>query len=479
MVSQPQIIYNGNTETMVSYLTKPSRFALSDGDLSIEVSNSGKTQIWGTQRYINRGDITIPRIYTANRNSLVPMFSWIRQGRQFAFLDDSSKTKIDTTIYGQINSTTLEVNDATGIVAGQNLYLRTAGWLEEIPIVASTTGSTFVWTSRTSGTVQALNAVAYGNGVYVVVGAQDGATCYVASSTNGATWTRRTIEATTTLLGITYANNLFVAIGFNDQIYTSPDGITWTQRTFAGAVGDSWYGVVWSGTQFVAVGSGARVLTSSDGTTWTLTSVAGVSSAYAVSYSSSLNLFVLVRIAASNQIYTSPDGITWTLRTSGTVNALYSITWSGTQFVAVGNGGTILTSPDGIAWTTRTAPSTNALLGICWTGSQFIAVSNAGTYATSTDGVTWAQTILSGAHNAISSANNLLLIVGNAGEIYTSTRPHQVTFTTALKNTYTLADTCRMDGYYPVCTIVPKTYKEDRETGIGWYSVSMSFQEVV
>ena len=469
MVSQPQFIYNGNTETMVSYLTKPSRFALSDGDLSIEVSNSGRTQIWGTQRYINRGDITIPRIYTANRNNLVPMFSWIKQGRQFAFLDDSSKTKINTTIYSQINSTTLEVTDATGITAGQNLYLRTAGWLEEIPIVASTTGTTFAWASRTSGTAQNLYAITYGAGLYVTVGAGG----VILTSPDGITWTSRTSGTIQSLNGIVWSGTQFVAVGDTGVILTSPDGITWTSRTSGTAL--KLFAITYGAGLYVTVGFTGIIFTSTDGILWTSRTSGTGQNLTAVTYGNGL----YITVAAIGIILTSPDGITWTSRTSGTTNNLNAIMYGNGLFVITGFAGTILTSPDGIIWTTRTAPSVNALTGICWTGRQFIAVSSAGTYATSTDGITWAQTTLTGAHNGILSASNLLLIVGNTGEIYTSTRPHQVTFTAALKNTYILADICRMDGYYPVCTMMPKTYKEDRETGIGWYSVSMSFQEVV
>ena len=32
---------------------------------------------------------------------------------------------------------------------------------------------------------------------------------------------------------------------------------------------------------------------------------------------------------------------------------MHDVIWAGTQFLAVGNGGTIMTSPDGIEWTAQ------------------------------------------------------------------------------------------------------------------------------
>ena len=59
------------------------------------------------------------------------------------------------------------------------------------------------------------------------------------------------------------------------------------------------------------------------------------------------------------------------------------LAWTGTQFIAVGTGGTILTSPDGASWTARTSGKTTNLHGIVWSGSKFVAVGDNGTILTS------------------------------------------------------------------------------------------------
>jgi hypothetical protein len=88
------------------------------------------------------------------------------------------------------------------------------------------------------------------------------------------------------------------------------------------------------------------ILTSPDGMTWTPHSLGRQIILNSVTWavpSTGSGTGQLVAVGAS--IQTSPDGEIWTSRTSGTTNFLRSVTWTGTQFVAVGQGGVILTSP--------------------------------------------------------------------------------------------------------------------------------------
>ncbi len=77
-------------------------------------------------------------------------------------------------------------------------------------------------------------------------------------------------------------------------------------------------------------------------------------------------------------------GRTWHAQDSVTSQILYGVAWSGSQFVAVGGGGTILTSPDGRAsWTAQHPGTERYLYGVAWSGSQFVAVGEGGTILTS------------------------------------------------------------------------------------------------
>jgi hypothetical protein len=90
-------------------------------------------------------------------------------------------------------------------------------------------------------------------------------------------------------------------------------------------------------------------------------------------------------------------GMPVTSRTSGTGNGLNGVAWSGSQFVAVGEGGTVLTSADGVTWTSRSSGTADSLRSVAWSGAKFVAVGgNSGTALTSSDGITWTKQDLSG-----------------------------------------------------------------------------------
>jgi hypothetical protein len=74
----------------------------------------------------------------------------------------------------------------------------------------------------------------------------------------GTTWTLRNLG--NPLGGVAYGNGLFVAVGWNGAILTSPDGVTWTQRT--SGTGNGLNGVAYGNGRFVAVGRGGTILTS-------------------------------------------------------------------------------------------------------------------------------------------------------------------------------------------------------------------------
>lgn len=71
--------------------------------------------------------------------------------------------------------------------------------------------------------------------------------------------------STITLRRVRWLASQFVAVG--EGIFTSPDGITWTERQSGGT--SRLEDVAWKGGQFVAVGGEGTVLTSPDGATWT------------------------------------------------------------------------------------------------------------------------------------------------------------------------------------------------------------------
>jgi hypothetical protein len=80
------------------------------------------------------------------------------------------------------------------------------------------------WITANDGTANTYNEVAYGNGLFVVVG--NGGV--LLTSPDGATWTIRTSGTTESLFGVGFHSGRWVAVGNNSTLISSLDGTTWS-----------------------------------------------------------------------------------------------------------------------------------------------------------------------------------------------------------------------------------------------------------
>jgi hypothetical protein len=202
------------------------------------------------------------------------------------------------------------------------------------------------------------------------------------------------------LNGVVHSGSQYVAVG--EGIFTSPDGVTWTERPTG--LSQALNAVTWTGSRFVAVGNGGTVLTSTDGASWALQSVPAALEPVLKGVAASGSMYVAVGTQWSNAtstyaelILTSADGVTWNKAAQSYSMALYDVVWSGSKFVAAGTelGGTnalaaVLVSPDGVTWTKHLVGALSTVEEIAWSGSQFLATGNAGAVL-SADGITWTQ----------------------------------------------------------------------------------------
>lgn len=128
------------------------------------------------------------------------------------------------------------------------------------------------WDIRPSNATGPLNAVVFGNGLFVAVG-DNGA---IMTSPSGDVWTQRTSGTTDRLPAIAFGNGRFVATRANRSIpaITSTDGINWTAITItdsngAKAESGAWESIAFGGGRFMAVGTtssvGSEVMKSADG----------------------------------------------------------------------------------------------------------------------------------------------------------------------------------------------------------------------
>jgi hypothetical protein len=217
----------------------------------------------------------------------------------------------------------------------------------------------------------------------------------VSTSTDGITWnTSANIDTSgNNLRALAYNSSKVVMLADKISVVSS-DMVTWTKggNLSAGAYPYA-LACCWSQQLglFCAIGSVSGypygfISTSPDGLTWTERTfpAGGVSD---IAWSQPLGMFAVV---CNHDIYgssvrTSPDGITWTNR--GTADGFSKIIWSSecAAFVAVGPY-KVSYSFDGLTWETRPTPGVNSWYGICWNpdasllGGAFLITPNSGAY---------------------------------------------------------------------------------------------------
>jgi hypothetical protein len=393
-----------------------------------------------------------------------------------------------------------------------------AGWNGSI--LTSVDGET--WISQSTGTTKAIYAIAYGNGRWIascsdmaVISSSDGITwsapslvgdsastgclqslafangCWIgrtsnskrAASADGVAWTVDTSSANYSFM--TGLGNQFVATDYSGTVFSSADGMTWSQQGKTGSLYPSAMGYA-NGT-YVAVGySGilyfgnslsslssvtlserksinailplsdrtilgsdsndhnqdkmANVLSvrNSDGT------MANLTIAPSVSYSMRglvQGTGAYVAVGEHGSILVSTDTTTWVSQASGVTSLLSSVAYGADVYVCVGDGGIILSSPDAKRWTPRTSSVTSDLYSVTFGNGMFIAVGDEGTVLTSKNGLSWkAQTSTSTASlkrvvwqsglgfaviGTPASSSNVVFMSSENGELWTAEKTIQ------------------------------------------------------
>jgi IPT/TIG domain len=279
-------------------------------------------------------------------------------------------------------------------------------------------GNTPTWTQNASPSSFYLNAVvSNGSTTFVAVGlrntAQNNATCGIHYSTNGGTtWAQSAFASARPtncpdLNAVTWTGSQFVAVGARgtatyNLVATSPDGITWTERSYTPPSGISSLGALFSvgmvGSTIMAVGID-EVITSTDGITWTQQANKPSFSGFVPKAKGLASNGSIVVVADTNgssgRVVTRDAGGNW----SGvTINNFFArdVTYNGSHFIAVGNSNNSIAgnasaaySTDGVNWTVVSMATTPAALYVYTTvsvGSTVYAVANgtAGNFPTTT-----------------------------------------------------------------------------------------------
>jgi len=237
------------------------------------------------------------------------------------------------------------------------------------------------WAVSTPLPVTSLNGVAFGNSLFVAVGA-GGA---IFTSRDAVSWTAQASGTTNDLHGVVWVNNgRFVAVGANGTTLQSVDATTWSAAP--SVTTRDLYGVTDFGDAPVAVGAGGTILVSSSGgLSWTEVASGTTVDLRAVATG---NGRIVAAGAAGALIYADNPVSTWQPGVSGVSADLRGVRFGNNVFAVVGAGGTALWSADGVNFGPAGTPVAADLRALAF-GSQFVAVGASGAAMTSLDGKTW------------------------------------------------------------------------------------------
>jgi hypothetical protein len=239
----------------------------------------------------------------------------------------------------------------TSRTSGTNKPLNAVTW-NGLLLVAVGAGGTLLtspdgltWTMRPTGTTNNLVGVAASKtGALMAVG--DGGN--VLFSSNGEAWSFRKVADDTYLQSVLAADSLWLVGGLQGKIWTSADGLAWTQRSTGekGPVAS----MAWNGRKYMIGTTGfsdfydGSILTSEDAAVWQKMPGELAFTAWTGTYWVGIPDIGKYPIIWA-EVFVSATGANWSRMSVHTYSRLRSLAWTGTTLIAVGSGGAILTSP--------------------------------------------------------------------------------------------------------------------------------------
>ena len=246
------------------------------------------------------------------------------------------------TIYHSNNNfqTATIVTFGSAATTGKLFYFNNKFMAIEVGTTWSSTDG-LTWTSAPNTLTALTSAYVSGGKIIILTGSNA-----IAYSNDGVTWVSGTF-ATFAPTYIFYNPRLalFFACYSDGRIYSSPDFTTWTGRQTATRASHSPKYILDNGSMLVAVGTASSTIsgvqTSPDGVTWTQRTPIASTGVYGMIWSSALSKFVGFTTSA---IIFSNDGITWTNVASSTLG-LTSIGSTTADILETSQGIYILASP--------------------------------------------------------------------------------------------------------------------------------------
>ena len=329
------------------------------GDMLQPITLGHETYLTGVD-----GTAEIPLVLSIQWDTAIHSYSCCASGNRFLFGDGSGyvqrtvqkATSLAATTAGAMRASAV-TDGGFGIVLG----LADNGAMSVATSASGNIARSFdggrTWRVVYYGT-QPLNAIAWSQalGLFCAVGA----TGTILTSPDGGIWTARTSGTTETLQAIAYnATYGFVvgSIAGASHWYSSTDGTTWVQNT--ATVVATAYGLALNGATIVLGGMGGNLYVY-NGATWA-TRTAGSGAFRKGCYSTTRSLFVFPTDAGA--IYRSADAVTWTASTEDTLTKISQIADNAGVLLAVGESDYVAWSADGITFTRLQNTGANSVYG--------------------------------------------------------------------------------------------------------------------
>jgi len=237
----------------------------------VSVSTGVQSQINTTVYTVPVGKTAIVKAVTGQNSTTASVNLTISKysgGQNFPVVYNQSSTQVQPT-GGNDRNNQNALNAPLTMVAGEELRVF-AGSDNRYSLPSVSTASNIA----ADGSVYTIYANAYANSIYMAVGScSSGA--YVATSPDAITWTQRTASLPlSTRFDILSSNGSIWVSGYTSNsdgtiYYSSDNGVTWTPAAVTGGTATAIRSVVSNGTIFVAFTANNRVYYSSDGSSWT------------------------------------------------------------------------------------------------------------------------------------------------------------------------------------------------------------------
>ena len=229
--------------------------------------------------------------------------------------------------------------------------------------------------------------VTFGNGTFVAVGSPQletggNTTNNILTSIDGINWTAHRSSPTTnsvqSINAVAYGGGYFVAVGAGGYFYTSSDGSTWTRTIPFLGQNINYSSIVYGNGKFIAsYGSSTNLIISNPGSFTTQFQSSGTTAAFG-KLAFANGLFLAAAHSSSlgtNVLLTSTDGANWVQHTFYYGNTVYGMVFDGRQFVAVGYSYYDLNNGYDISTVFTSAPLIS--LGLNFNGSPQLNLSGA------------------------------------------------------------------------------------------------------